>query len=340
MEKIMNLQMFAEVNTNVTTDPGLSAENKTFYDMALIQEASPNLIHDQFGQKRPIPKNGGKKIEFRKYASLPKALQPLTEGVTPDGKKLSVSTVEAEVNQYGDYVCLSDVLDLTAIDNNALEATKVIGRQAGLTLDTITRNVLQSGTNVFYCPPVAADGTVGAQPEARSGLTRDCRLTVAVVKRIAALLKAANAPKINGHYVCILHPYAAYDLMNDPKWEQMHQYCKPEEMYEGEIGRIAGVRFVESSEAAVYTGAENDCPDGLAVFGCLFIADGAYGVTEVTGGGLQTIIKQLGSAGTSDPLDQRSTVGWKAMKTAEILLEPYMYRVECCSEFSGEAQMN
>ena len=340
MEKIMNLQMLAEGNTNVTTDPGLSAENKTFYDMALIQEASPNLIHDQFGQKRPIPKNGGKKIEFRKYASLPKALQPLTEGVTPDGKKLSVSTVEAEVNQYGDYVCLSDVLDLTAIDNNALEATKVIGRQAGLTLDTITRNVLQSGTNVFYCPPVAADGTVGAQPSDRSGLTKDCRLTVAVVKRIASLMKAANAPKINGHYNCILHPYPAYDLMNDPKWEQMHQYCKPEEMYEGEIGRIAGVRFVESSEAAVYTGAENDCPEGLAVFGCLFIADGAYGVTEVTGGGLQTIIKQLGSAGTSDPLDQRSTVGWKAMKTAEILLEPYMYRVECCSEFSGEAQMN
>ena len=303
-------------NTNITADMGLSAKNKTFYDKTLIQEASPNLIHDQFGQKRPIPKNGGKKIEFRKYASLPKALQPLTEGVTPDGKKLSVTTVEAEVNQYGDYVCLSDVLDLTAIDNNALEATKVIGRQAGLTLDTITRNVLQSGTNVFYCPPVAADGTVGAQPTDRSGLTAECKLTVGVVKRIASLMKAANAPKINGSYVCILHPYAAYDLMNDPKWEQMHQYCKPEEMFEGEIGRIAGVRFVESSEAAVYTGAENDCPAGLAVFGCLFIADGAYGVTEVTGGGLQTIIKQLGSAGASDPLNQRSTVGYTLAKVA------------------------
>ena len=309
MEKFMNLQLFAE-NTNVTTDAGLSAENKTFYDKALIEEAGPNLIHDQFGQKRPIPKNGGKKIEFRKYASLPKALTPLTEGVTPDGKKLSVTTIEAEASQYGDYVCLSDVLDLTAIDNNALEATKVIGRQAGLTLDTITRNVLQSGTNVYYCPPVNADGTVGAQPTDCSQLTKDCKLTVSVVKRIASLMKAANAPKINGSYVCILHPYAAYDLMNDPKWEQLHQYCKPEELYEGEIGRIAGVRFVETSEAAVYTGAENDCPAGLAVFGCLFIADGAYGVTEVTGGGLQTIIKQLGSAGASDPLNQRSTVGY------------------------------
>ena len=298
------------LNINVTTDSALSAENKTFYDKALIQEAAPNLIHDQFGQKRPIPKNGGKKIEFRKYASVPKALTPLTEGVTPDGRKLSVTTVEAEVSQYGDFVCLSDVLDLTAIDNNALEATRVMGRQAGMTLDTVTRNVLQSGTNVYYCPPVAEDGTVGAQPTDRTQLTKDCKLTVAVVKRIASLMKAANAPKINGHYICILHPYAAYDLMNDPKWEQMHQYCKPEEMYEGEIGRIAGVRFVESSEAAVYTGAENDCPAGLAVFGCLFIADGAYGVTEVTGGGLQTIIKQLGSAGSADPLNQRSTVGY------------------------------
>ena len=309
--KFINLQLFAEPNTNVTTDPGLSAENKTFYDMALIKEASPNLIHDQFGQKRPIPKNGGKKIEFRKYASLPKAMAPLTEGVTPDGKKLNVSTIEAEVAQYGDYVCLSDVLDLTAIDNNVLEATKAIGRQAGLTLDTITRNVLQSGTNVFYCPPVDENGKVtGEQPDDRSKLTAACKLTVDVVKRVVAMLKAANAPKINGSYVCILHPYAAYDLMADPRWEEMHKYCKPEEMFEGEIGKVAGVRFVESSEAAIYTGAENDCPEGLAVFAPLFLAADAYGITEVTGGGLQTIIKQLGSAGTADPLNQRSTVGY------------------------------
>jgi N4-gp56 family major capsid protein len=148
----LNLQLFAgNPNTNVTTDAGLSAENKTHYDMTLIDEAGPYLVHDQFGQKRPIPKNGGKKIEFRKYASFPKALTPLTEGVTPDGRKLSVTTIEAEVAQYGDYVTLSDVLDLTTIDNNVVEATKLCGRQAGLTLDTVTRNVLQSGTYVFYC---------------------------------------------------------------------------------------------------------------------------------------------------------------------------------------------
>ena len=106
MEMNMNLQLFAE-NVNVTTDAGLSAENKSFYDRALLEEASANLVHNQFGQKRPIPKNGGKRIEFRRYAALPKATQPLTEGVTPNGRKMSVANVEAEVRQYGDYVCLS-----------------------------------------------------------------------------------------------------------------------------------------------------------------------------------------------------------------------------------------
>lgn len=337
---ITSLQHFADNPTvNVTTDSKLSAENKTFYDRALVEEAGPNLIHGQFGQKRPIPKNGGKRIQFRRYASLPKALKPLTEGVTPEGRKLSATAVEAEVNQYGDFVCLSDVLDLTAIDNNVLEATKAVGRQAGLTLDTITRNVLQSGTNVFYCPKVGANG-VQTPVTDRSGLDKTCTLTVDVVKKVAAMLKAANAPKIDGDYVCILHPYVAYDIMSDPRWEEMHKYTTPENMYQGEIGRIAGVRFVETSEAAVYKGTENSCPTGLAVFGCLFIAQGAYGVTEVTGGGLQTIIKQLGSAGTADPLDQRSTVGWKALQTAEILQQAYMYRVECCSAFSPNAKMN
>ena len=323
---ILNLQLFAEMNTNVTGDSGLSVENKTFYDMTLIDEAQAELVHDQFAQKRPIPKNGGKKIEFRKFAALPKALTPLTEGVTPDGKKLSVSKIEAEVSQYGDYIVQSDVLELTAIDNTIVEATKILGRQAGLTLDTITRNILHAGTNVFYCPK--GDGTA---VESRAGLDNTCKLTVDVVKKVVAIMKKNNAPKINGDYVAIIHPYVAYDLMSDPEWIDAHKYAQPENLYTGEIGKVAGCRFVETSEAMIY---EN------GVFGCLFLADGAYGVTEITGGGLETIVKQKGSAGTSDPLNQRSSIGWKAIKTAEILVEPYLMRVECKGAFSAEADAN
>ena len=118
----------------------------------------------------------------------------------------------------------------------------------------------------------------------------------------------------------------------DPEWIDAHKYTNPTNLYEGEIGEIAGVRFVQTTEAKIY---EN------GVFGSLFFGENAYGVTEITGGGLQTIVKQKGSAGTGDPLDQRSSVGWKAIKTAEILVQPYLVRVESCSpRFSATAVAN
>lgn len=327
---MFQLQLFANVVQTTLID-GLSAEMKTFYDMTLIDEASANLVHAQFGQKRPIPKNGGKTIEFRKFAPLAKAITPLTEGVTPDGKSLSVSTITATVSQYGDYITQSDVLELTALDNTILEATKLLGRQAGVTLDTVVRNVMQSGTNVTYCPKIGEGGAETAVTS-RSGLDNTCQLTVKVLQQVVAKLRGQNAPTINGKYVAIIHPYAAYDLMRDPEWIDAHKYTNVGNLYEGEIGEIAGIRFVQTTEAKIYSGG---------VFGTLVFGDGAYGVTEITGGGLQTIVKQKGSAGTADPLDQRSSVGWKAIETAELLIPQYLVRVESKSAvFSATATEN
>lgn len=318
----VDLRLFDE-QTNVTTQSELSAEMKTFYDMTLIDMAQPELVHDQFGQKRPIPKGKGKKIEFRKYAPLAKALTPLTEGVTPKGNKLSVSTIEATVQQYGDFIEISDVLDLTAIDNNLVEATKLEGSQAGRTLDTITREILMGGTNVQY-----AEGQVAARNLLKGGAADGNHyLTVQAVKMAVRTLKAMNAKKIGGSFVGIIHPDVSFDLMNDPEWEAVKQY-DPKDWYEGEIGRIGGVRFVETTEAKIFAAAG---ADGRDVYATLILGDNAYGVTEIEGGGLQTIIKPLGSAGTADPLNQRATSGWKAMKTAERLVEEYMVRVETCS---------
>lgn len=321
----INLQLFAELNTQTTLLSGsgndLSAEMKTFYDMTLIDEASAQLVHDQFGQKRPIPANGGKTIEFRKFSSLAKATTPITEGVTPNGNKLNVSTITATVAQYGDYIVQSDVLELTALDNTILEATKILGKQAGLTLDTVVRDILVAGTSVQYAGGVAS----------RTNLTEETKLTVEEIQKAVAFLRAQNAPTINGDYVAIIHPYAAYDLMRDPEWIEAHKYAQPENLYAGEIGKVAGVRFVQTSEAKIISGG---------IFCTMVLGEGAYGVTEITGGGLQTIVKQKGSAGTGDPLDQRSSVGWKAMKTAERLVENYMVRIESKGAYSTKATAN
>lgn len=394
-------------DTTATTGNDLSAEMKTFYSDYLIDLAEPELVHDQFGQKHPIPKNGGKQIEFRKYDSLPKAMTPLSEGVTPTGNKLNVSTITSEVSQYGDYIELSDVLLLTAIDNNLVHATELLASQAGRTLDTVTREVLNGGTNVLYAGGASGRGAlVGGES---SGNTY---LTVKDIRKAVRALKKMNAPKYNGSYWGIIHPDIEYDIMDDEDWKKPHEYVDTSNIYENEIGQIAGVRFVESTEAKIFHAADltagarnlsvktastssttlavkelitaadatalagrkiligsdvaeiasaNAAAAGSAtltlkaagsyaanaviypgeggakgrdVYSTLIGGSNAYGVTEVDGGGLKHIVKALGSAGTADPLDQRATAGWKAIKTAERLVEQYMVRVESASTFN------
>ena len=250
MENIrMDLRLF-DANTQVTTQQSLTEEMKTFYSDYLIDAAEPELVHDQFAQKHPIPANGGKTIQFRRFAPLGKALTALTEGVTPDGQSLSMSTVEAAVRQYGGYIQMSDLLLLTAIDNNLTMATKLLGAQAGRTLDTITREVLVGGDNVQY-----ADESVSARYLLRggnAGAADNNYLTVDCIRRAVRALKNANCRRIDGAFPVIIHPDVAYDLMNDPKWLAPHQYVDTEHMYEGEIGKIEGCRFVESTEAKIF----------------------------------------------------------------------------------------
>lgn len=324
----INLQLFADMNTQTTGTSTLSIEMKTYYSDYLIDNAVPKLVHDQFGQKHPIPKNGGKTIEFRKYSPLAKLTTPLQEGVTPDGQSLTVTNVTATVAQYGGYVTLSDVLLLTAIDNNLVQATKLLGNQAGATLDTITREVLNGGTNVIYSGGVASR-TALTGGSATAG--DNCYLTVDDIKKAVRALKNQNANKIDDSFVAIIHPDVAYDLTNDPAWVNPHEYVDTENIYSGEIGRIAGVRFVETTEAKIWAKAG---ASSRAVYSTLVLGENAYGVTEVSGGGLQHIVKQLGSAGTADALDQRATVGWKAIKVAERLVENFMVRIESCSTFN------
>ncbi len=335
----LDLQMFATASTqnqNTTDASGMSAEMKTFYEKRLIDQAEPALVHDQFGDPYPIPANGGKNIEFRKYDSLPKATTPLTEGVTPDGQTMNVSTVTAEVRQYGGWVPITDTLQLTSIDNNILQATKIIASQAGRTLDTIVRDVLAGGTNVIYAPKIG-EGGVETAVTSRATLDATCQLTSDLIARAATQLKAMNADPIGTSFVGIIHPYVAYELRRDPDWIDVHKYAQPDEIYNGEIGTLHGVRFVETSEAKIWKGT--GCPAGLAVFSTLILGAHAYGSTEIEGGGLEHIVKQLGYG--DDPLNQRASVGWKAHKTAERLVEQYMVRIESCSaRYSATAEAN
>lgn len=377
-----DIQMFAVQTTQMSTEQNnLSSEMKTYYEKRLISLASPELIFDQFADKYNIPAGNGKSIEFRKFTPLVADLSAttLTEGVTPDGNKLDVQTVTSEVTQFGDYIEVSDMLDLTAIDPIIVQATALSGSQAGRVLNKVTREVISAGTNVRYAPKVGEDNSLTAV-EMRSDLDKSCKLTPSLIRKAAGDLKRHNAPKFDGSYVCIVHPDVATELMADKEWIEAHKYESSANIFDGEIGKLAGVRFIENTQAKIWK--DSTCPilsykvtndnapvsgktyytknsdtytvfDGksfssatayyeadeiLAVYACYFIGKNAYGTTQVDGGGLEHIIKPLGAG--NDPLNQRATIGWKATKTAEILVDEYMVRVECCTDDSDIAEAN
>ncbi len=388
---------------------GLSPEMRTYYADYLIDNAEPALVHDRFAQKHKIPHGGGKTIGFRKYDPLPKLTDAIAEGVTPTGQTINMGIVNATVAQYGGFVEMTDLLLMTAIDNNLCMATKLLGSQAGRTLDTISREVLVGGTNVQY-----AEGQVSSRSQLTGGKSEGNHyLTVDAIRKAVRFLKNQNAEKIDGAYVAIIHPDCAYDLMSDPNWRYPHQYADPTAIFEGEIGRLEGVRFIESTEAKVFhaedltperrnlatsvtevngqdiaitgvwleenalagravliggkkyyvasnTGnsimlyedaaltvpAKVNCSEnepiypgeagaeGRDVYATLIFGENAYGTTSLAEGGLEHIVKQLGSAGSADPLNQRATVGWKATKVTVRLVEAFMIRLETASSMS------
>ena len=301
---------------NLNTLATLSAEAKTFYDKTLLQRLIPTLVFAKYGQKKSLKSRSGKTIEFRKFTSLDAAKTPLTEGVTPTGKNLAVTAITATVEQYGDFVEISDMLDLVGIDPVLVESAEILGEQAGLTIDNVVRDIVCAGTNVQY-----AGGK-----ESTDAITASDVMTADEIARAAATLKKGNVKKLEGKfYIGIVDPDIAYDLMKDPLWQDISKYSGGQAIMEGEIGKLHGVRFIETTETLVKEGTVN-------VHCAMIIGKDAYGIVDVDGSVKpENIVKPFGSAGTSDPLNQRATSGWKAAFTAKRLDENCMVRIECAT---------
>jgi len=241
----------AEVHpVNVTTQDSMSVTMKTFYSKYLLENVRESIIFTQFGKKESIH---GNTVEWRKFNTLPKAMTPLTEAVIPDGQNFGMTAITASTNQYGAYVCISDRLELESYDPILMGATEEVGASKTATYDTLTRNVIVAGTSVMYAPIVSGGSETPVSH--RYDLTADAKLTSTVVNRAATWLKKNKAPKINGDYVAIIHPSQAYDLRESKGWLDAHEYAQPGEIYNGEIGKLHGVRFIEATETKIYRGA-------------------------------------------------------------------------------------
>lgn len=307
-----------------TTSSTLSVEIKQFYDMTLLDRAQPNLLHLQFGQRRPLPRNSGKSLEFRRFNSLPEATSTLTEGAASNQQNVSVTNVVASIAQYGSYVQFTDFLVTTALDNYLAETAELLGEQAGSSIDIVTRNIITAGTNVRYA------GGAGS----RGGVTASSILNASELRRALRTLKRANArpyPQLNGNYPLVIHPDAMYDLLGDSTVVTAFQRGAPRGFDDqpeliGYIGQYMNFSIFESTNSRIFPSVGMS---GADVYVALTCGKDAYGVSEIDEDGLQTYFQPLGSGGaTNDPLHQIGSIGWKVNFACEILNQTWLLRVE------------
>lgn len=305
----------------------MTPQMKTYYNTEALENARAKMVYAQFGKRQALPANHGTTIEWRKPNTFGD-VQKLTEGVIPVGKKFGYSSITADVYEYGDYAAVTSRLKLHAIDPVMLDMTEELSSAGANSMDKLVRNAAMEGTVVIYAPNGDTEVT------ARSQITAACTLTPDVVARARTKLVKMNAPTINGKYIAIIHPSVAYDLRKSTDWLDAHKYASPEEIFNGEIGELHGVRFVETTNAKIWQeGASN-----AAVYGCLFLGKDAYAVIDPEGGGMEMIHKTPEEIG--GPLNQFGTVGVHFETATRILYEERMVRVECGSSFSGVDEAN
>jgi N4-gp56 family major capsid protein len=228
------------------------------------------------------------------------------------------------------------------IDPVLEEAVSLLGEQCGQTVDVLCREVLNAGTNVRYAGGVANMGA----------LTTSHKLTAAEARKAKLQLEVAKVPSFGGYYHAFIHPNAAEDLKDDPRWISAQGTMDPEALRTGLLGELDGVKYYKSPNCKVYDGAGQN---GIDVYSTLFFGRGAYGVVsyeapEIGGidpamaGGeqqfalpVQIIVHQLGSAGSGDPLNQRATMGWKIAYATKILRQVSLVRVLHTSTYEGGA---
>lgn len=311
----------------ITTRTQIAAEADSLYNRTLLERALPSLIHNRFAQVRDIPKNSGTDtIKFRQYGALTANTTALTEGVTPTGSQLSTTDITATVLQYGDYVTITDKVTLESIDPVLVEAAEVLGEQAGDTLDQLCRNVLVAGTTIQYASTATANDEISLAMKINRAEVKEAVRTLRGnnAKPVTSMIDPSNGyntTPVGRSFLGICSEDTAHDLDDATGWIPVEKYPRKDKVMEDEIGSLANVRFLMTTNAYVSADAGSDTND---VHYTLIFGKNAYAQTRIAGAALQNIVKPLGSGGTADPLNQRATSGWKAHYVAKILNQSFL----------------
>lgn len=306
-----------------------------------LMRALPYLVLEKYLDLKPLPSNSTKVAIFRRYEALEKATTPLVEGVTPVGKNMTYTDVQCTLQQYGDYVTLTDQIADFHEDTVLQEYVGITAEQAAQTIETLRYNVLKAGSNVFYANKVAGrDSVVTA-----ISLGDQRRVTRAFKRQNAAYItkKTASTPNygtvaVRASYIGLVHPDLENDIRALTGFKDAVDYGASQAADEFEIGTVEDVRYIRSTIFESFADAGGNkgtmvSTSGVKadVYPIIYLAAHAAASVPLKGKNAITapIVRNPGTISDSDKLGQRGHVGWKAYFGCVILNQLFISRLEC-----------
>lgn len=293
--------------TQITTSAGSLAQLHLYYEKKLLSVLEPRLVLQPLGKKQRLPKGTGKQVKWLRYSAIAGSTVPLVEGTVPSEINFSTSNVTADIQQYGQYAKVSDLLSDVAIDPVLENLSERFGIAASKTIEELIVSEIANNCANQYAGATPTNNYTNFASIPAAAVLSHKELIEAMIKQKAAFI----GPHESGEYVCVLHPRAEYDLLADSQagsFLDVMKYTDNRPILNGEVGRMYGMRFLVSDKMLTSVGTGQA---GQDIHQSFVIGEEAFGVVELNGDSMKMIMKKHGSAGANDPLDQFATVGYK-----------------------------
>jgi len=332
--------------TVTTTNPSSIADQyQTYFSKQLLDYAVQALRKAEFAQTAPLPRNAGAKtIRFFRFGEPSTAsVQTLTEGTaisSSNYRELTLENVEATLAQIGQVIAVTDILNATSLLNIMSQAVRTNGEDAALKCDTIIRDELVNNGDTDESDSRTKRYSGGAANWAALAALSDANGKIAATDLLDSVtnLKINRAPQIGGHYVMIAAPHVTRDLMNNTDWLEAHKYSAVQGLFKGEVGAFHGVKVIEDTnpyveDADAAKGAH--VTSGGEIYSSFVMGGDAFGVPALAGDSPKSpSVLITDTADKSDPLNQTTTIGWKAYYTAKVLNENWFVVLRSRSAYS------
>lgn len=287
------------------TTTTLSSNLHSFYQKVLLKSAEKELRYKQLGMEKVHPKGTGKDYFLLRYGNIASSTSTLTEGVTPSATTVDTNKYTVSINEYGQYIQVTQLLDYTAIDGPMKTISEKMGYAAAKSIDEVIRDTLiaNATTNLQY---------VGSGNSADNDIAANETYTAPDFIKPVRILRANDAPAYeDGLYVGVVHPNIALDIMSDTSaggFIELNKYVAglAEGALKGEVGKIYGVRLVQSSNVTSATNGSS-----VAVYRSMVFARESFVMTKFNTDAVEIITKSADSGGPSNPLNLLGTVGYK-----------------------------